>query len=269
MAAAFPAGEKRRGGRESNRGLGLVQWKRDSVNEARRSRSTTSPEIQEQVPLQARETTPERCTFRYSLRPFRNSKTRFNDSHNFILLPPASSSASKRHSQPRHTGAALISLLYSLRASRMLGERRLPNLFPPPTALLQNLAGPALPCKRAAAGQSMRGLGNKDCLDHRAARAAARETFQDETRLEQRFRVAPCGEKALLEARAAVIGCVRFCTPPALVLLYIFRPNHGCVRPSSPPHAIMRDARAGERVGCYIQYSTCTAWDATSLSLIP
>lgn len=133
----------------------------------------------------------------------------------------------------------------------------------------QNLSRPALPCNRAAVGQSMRGLGNKDRLDHHAARAAARETFQDETRLEQRFRVAPCGEKALLEARAAVIGCVRFCTPPALVLLYIFRPNHGCVRPSSPPHAIMRDARTGERVGCYIQYSTYTAWDATSLSLIP
>lgn len=53
-----------------------------------RSRSITSPKIQEQVPLQAREATPERCTFRYSLRPLRSSKSRFNDSHGFIQLPP-------------------------------------------------------------------------------------------------------------------------------------------------------------------------------------
>jgi hypothetical protein len=257
VAAAFPAGEERRGGRESNCGLGLVQWKRNSVNEAREESQHHEPQ-NPGAGASAGSGSHARA-LHLPLQPAPTPQLQ-KPLQRLSRLHPASSSISKRHSHPRHTGAALISLLHSLRASRMLGERRLPNLFPPPTALL---------CNRAAAGQSMRGLGNKDCLDHRAARAAARETFQDETRLEQRFRVAPCGEKALLEARAAIIGCVRFCTPPALVLLCIFRPNHGCVRPSSPPHAIMRDARTGERVGCYVQYSTCTAWDATSLSLIP
>ncbi|KAL7950519.1 hypothetical protein V8C42DRAFT_123036 [Trichoderma barbatum] len=98
-------------------------------------------------------------------------------------------------------------------------------------------------------------LGNQHRPDHSVAQAAAREASQDETRLERRFG----GDEALLETRAALIGRVRVCTPlDAVPCPASHIPAESWLNPT--PHAIMHEQGC---VGC------STAWNATSLSLIP
>lgn len=192
------------------------------------------------MPLQAREATPELhlplqpVPIPQLQKPLQRLPQPLAASSSFLLSIQAALSSSPFRGSAHLSTVLASSISYAWRAS----PAKPFSAADGPSA--QNLAGPAVPCIRAAAGQSMRGLGNKDCLDHRAARAAARETSQDETRLEQRFRVAPCGEKALLEARAAVIGCVRFWTPPSPRLtLHIPAESWLCpsIFPSSCYHA--------------------------------
>lgn len=142
------------------------------------------------MPLQARGATPERCTFRHSHsatpRSASATLTALSSFFQLLLGYPSGTLILAIPGQRSSLFCTRFGHLVCLASvtCRTFFRRRRPFC-----------AKPALPCNRAAAGQSMRGLGNKDCLDHRAARAAARETFQDETRLEQRFRVAPCGER--------------------------------------------------------------------------
>lgn len=90
MAAAFPAGEERRGGRESNYGFGLVQWKRNSVSQVREE---SQHHEQNRGGASASSGNHTRA-LHLPLQPFRNSKIRFSDSHSFAQFHPTSSSAS-------------------------------------------------------------------------------------------------------------------------------------------------------------------------------
>ncbi|UKZ63328.1 uncharacterized protein TrAtP1_004557 [Trichoderma atroviride] len=138
VAAAFPAGEERRGGSESDCGLGLVQWKRNSVNQVREESQHHEPKnagagASAGSGSHAR-AAPSATACAHSATP-KAASTTLTASSSSLQLPLQQSNGTLILAM---LGSAhLSSVLASGISYSMLGERRLPNLFPPPTSSLR------------------------------------------------------------------------------------------------------------------------------------